>query len=71
MYEPNGVWDTILLKNKLRNIKILRSLKSRIFLILLIVGLIPCVSMRYAILQNYEQRAVNVKISDEIGRAHV
>ena len=64
MYEPNGVWDTILLKNKLRNIKILRSLKSRIFLILLIVGLIPCVRMRYAILQNYEQRAVNVKISD-------
>lgn len=53
-----------MLKNKLRNIKILRSLKSRIFLILLIVGLIPCVSMRYAILQNYEQRAVNVKISD-------
>lgn len=53
-----------MLKNKLRHIKILRSLKSRIFLILLIVGLVPCVSMRYAILQNYEQRAVNVKISD-------
>lgn len=64
MYVLNGVWDTILLKNKLRNIKILRSLKSRIFLILLIVGLVPCVSMRYAILQNYEQRAVSVKISD-------
>ncbi len=53
-----------MLKDKLRNIKILRSLKSRIFLILLIVGLLPCISMRYAILQNYEQRAVNVKISD-------
>lgn len=53
-----------MLKNKLRNIKILRSLKSRIFLILLIVGLVPCVSMRYAILRNYEQRAVSVKISD-------
>ena len=53
-----------MLKDKLRNIKILRSLKSRIFLILLIVGLVPCISMRYAILQNYEQRAVNVKISD-------
>ena len=53
-----------MLKKKLRNIKILRSLKSRIFLILLIVGLVPCVSMRYAILRNYEQRAVNVKISD-------
>lgn len=50
--------------NKLRNFKILRSLKSRIFLILLIVGLVPCISMRYAILQNYEQRAVNVKVSD-------
>lgn len=50
--------------NKLRNFKILRSLRSRIFLILLIVGLVPCISMRYAILQNYEQRAVNVKISD-------
>lgn len=64
MYVLNGVWDIILLKNKLCNIKILRSLKSRIFLILLIVGLVPCVSMRYAILQNYEQRAVSVKISD-------
>ena len=42
----------------------LRSLKTRIFLILLIVGLIPCVSMRYAILQNYERRAVNVRTSD-------
>lgn len=31
---------------------------------MLIVGLIPCVSMRYAILQNYEQRAVSVRTSD-------
>lgn len=53
-----------MLKHKFWNIKILKSLKSRIFLILLIVGLVPCVSMRYAILQNYEQRAINVKISD-------
>ncbi len=53
-----------MLKNKLCNIKILRSLKSRIFLILLIVGLVPCISMRFAILQNYEQHAVSVKISD-------
>ena len=53
-----------MLKKKLSDIKILRSLKSRIFLILLIVGLLPCISMRYAILQNYEQRAVSVKISD-------
>ena len=44
--------------------KIFRSLKVRIFLIILIVGLIPCFVMRYAILQNYEQRAVNVRTSD-------
>ncbi len=31
---------------------------------MLIVGLIPCVSMRYAILRNYEQRAVSVRTSD-------
>ncbi len=36
----------------------------RLFLILLIVGLIPAVFMRYAILDNYEQRAVNVRTSD-------
>ncbi len=48
----------------MRKIICLRSLKTRIFLILLIVGLIPCVSMRYAILQSYERRAVNIRTSD-------
>ena len=60
----SGVWAITLLKNIFYKLKFLRSLKTRIFLILLIVGLIPCVSMRYAILQNYEQRAVNVRTSD-------
>lgn len=60
----SGVWDITLLKNKLRELKIFRSLKVRIFLIMLIVGLIPCFVMRYAILNNYEQRAVNVRTSD-------
>lgn len=60
----NGVWDTILLKRNIHKIIFLRSLKTRIFLILLIVGLIPCISMRYAILQNYEQRAVDVRTTD-------
>lgn len=59
----NGVWDTTLLKLNIRKIIFLRSLKTRIFLILFIVGLIPCISMRYAILQNYEQRAVDVRTS--------
>ena len=60
----NGVWDTTLLKLNIRKIIFLRSLKTRIFLIPCIVGLIPCISMRYAILQNYEQRAVDVRTSD-------
>lgn len=64
MCGPSGVWVITLLKDRLYKIIFLRSLKTRIFLILLIVGLIPCVSMRYAILQNYEQRAVNVRTSD-------
>lgn len=64
MYGLSGVWDITLLNNKLHKMKIFRSLKVRIFLIMLIVGLIPCFVMRYAILQNYEQRAVNVRTSD-------
>lgn len=64
MCELSGVWVITLLKDKFRKIIFLRSLKTRIFLILLIVGLVPCVSMRYAIVQNYEQRAVNVRTSD-------
>ena len=64
MFGLSGVWVITLLKDKFRKIIFLRSLKTRIFLILLIVGLIPCISMRYAIVQNYEQRAVNVRTSD-------
>ncbi len=60
----NGVWDITLLKLNVHKLKFLKSLKTRIFLILFIVGLIPCISMRYAILQNYEQRAVDVRTSD-------
>lgn len=56
--------DITLPKIQLRKITFLRSLKGRIFLILLAVGLIPCFIMRYAILQNYERRAVNVRTSD-------
>lgn len=64
MYGLSGVLAITLLEDKFRNIIFLRSLKMRIFLILFIVGLIPCIGMRYAILQNYEQRAVNVRTSD-------
>ena len=64
MYGLNGVWVITLLRDKFCKIKFLRSLKVRILLIMLIVGILPCFVMRYAILQNYEQRAVNVRTSD-------
>lgn len=53
-----------MLNLNLKKLKYLRSLKIRIFLIVFIVGLLPCIAMRYAILQNYEQRAVSVRTSD-------
>ena len=64
MYGLSGVWAITLHKKILNKFIFLKSLKTRIFLILLVVGLIPCVSMRYAILRNYEQRAVSVRTSD-------
>lgn len=51
-------------KQYLRKLKILRSLKARLFLIILLTGTVPCFVMRIAILQNYEDRAVNVRIAD-------
>lgn len=51
-------------KRYLGKLKILRSLKARLFFIILFAGIVPCVIMRSAILQNYEDRAVNVKIAD-------
>ncbi len=38
-----------------------RSLRVRIFLIVLLVGIIPSVAMRYGIVRNYEQRAVELR----------
>ena len=36
----------------------LRSLQTRIFLLILVVGILPCILARVAILHNYEERAV-------------
>ena len=44
--------------------RIIRSLKFRIFLIILAVGFIPSFILRYGILQNYEERAISVKTSE-------
>ena len=43
---------------------ILRSLKIRIIVLCLLIGIIPCSIMRIAILSSYEQRVVNVRTSE-------
>lgn len=47
-----------------KKFKFIRSIKVRIFLIVFIVGLIPSIIVRHAILQNYEERAVSLRTSD-------
>ena len=47
----------------LKEILTLRSLQARIFIIVLVMGIIPCVVMWYGILDNYEERAVENRIS--------
>ena len=46
------------IKKVIRQYISLRSLRARIFLIVLVVGIVPSVAMRYGIMRNYEQRAV-------------
>ena len=41
----------------------LRSLQARIFILVLMAGLVPSVIVRYGILNNYEERAVQQRIS--------
>ena len=45
-------------------LKIGRSLKLRLFIIIFLVGIIPCTIIYHVILSNYEERAVKVRISD-------
>ncbi|MDE7045904.1 MAG: hypothetical protein K2O97_13025, partial [Acetatifactor sp.] len=48
---------------ELKDLLSLRSLKVRIFVIILIVGIIPSIFMRSAIVNNYEEHAVDNRIS--------
>ena len=56
------MWEKI--KNQINKIPLLRSLRVRIFLLLMVMGMIPSYVTRTALLHNYEERAVNVKISE-------
>lgn len=56
------MWKKI--KNQINKISLLRSLRVRIFLLLMVMGMIPSFVTRTTLLRNYEERAVNVKISE-------
>ncbi len=50
--------------DKIKRISMLRSFRLRIFLVLLVIGIIPCIVLRQAILYNYEARAISVRESE-------
>ncbi len=52
------------LKQLYRRSRLLRSLRVRIFLIILIVGSIPCGVIHIGLVSGYEMRAVNQRMSD-------
>lgn len=58
-FERKEFWKKLLYK-----IPLLRSLKAYIFVLMLIIGIVPSVIMRVGILQNYEERAVSLRVSD-------
>lgn len=61
MYIRNGVSATIMQRQRL---KFGRSLKLRLFVIIFLIGMIPCTIIYHVILNNYEDRAIKVRISD-------
>ncbi|MBR1876287.1 MAG: HAMP domain-containing histidine kinase [Lachnospiraceae bacterium] len=69
MFTPSGAWGTILkdesfFKQLLKKSIIFKSLKFRIFIIVLSVGIIPAFIMRLLLIKSYETRAVNQRITD-------
>lgn len=52
------------IKNLLGRAKLFRSLKVRIFVIMLLVGVVPSFIIKHGILDNYETRAIDVRKSD-------
>lgn len=46
---------------RIKSLITLRSLRARIFMLLLVVGIVPSVMMRYGIVSNYEERAVEYR----------
>jgi len=49
------------IREHLRHFMVLRSLRARRFLIILVIGIVPGIFMRLAILENYEDKAVSLR----------
>lgn len=49
---------------RIKRLRIFRSFRSRVFLLMLVIGIVPSIAVRTGILQNYENRAISVKISE-------
>lgn len=56
------MWKRV--KDRIAKLSLLRSLRVRIFLLLVIMGIVPGIVIRVVLLHNYEERAVNVRISE-------
>ena len=52
------------LNELVRKFSVVRSLRMRLFIIIFVVGLVPCVILHYGILSNYESRAVEVRTEE-------
>ena len=52
------------LRELIRKFSVVRSLRMRLFIIIFVVGLVPCMILHYGILTNYEARAVEVRTEE-------
>ena len=56
------------IKKILDRLTFLRSLRVIFFIIIFLVGVVPCVLLQNAILRNYEERAVEVRVEQVKGQ---
>ena len=61
MFIQNGELVTILGVRQYIRLKFFKSLRFYMILLLMMVGIIPCVIMKALVLENYEKRAVDVR----------
>ena len=54
-----------------RKSRTLKSLKFRIFLLLMLVGIIPCVILSESIILNYRSRALSVRTTEAVNQSRV